>query len=243
MSLIVPHQLPRIVERGVATTLSLDVLSAASVQQTASAGMVTVKLGSVVIVDAAAVSVGPPATYSLLASATSGEGLSDAYLEVWSLTIGGTPYVFRRPGYLVRHVFFPTIGDSDLTDRDSDLLEILPTAETTLEKYREAARKKIERDLLRKGRRPWLVFDSYDLVDAHIALTLSYIYRDLHTKIGDGRYKEEYEARQKEYQRELGSASFRYDGNESGSIDDEVATPSQGPLVLTAGPRRGRWMI
>lgn len=240
MSMAAPHQLPRIVERGVDQTITLDVRASDGTQQTASAGTLTITDGARVLVSASAVTVGPPASYALAGSLTADGPLSDALLEVWSLTISGVPYVFRRAGYIVRHAFHPTIGDSDLTDRDSDLLSILPSGETTLEKYREAARQRLERDLLRKGRRPWLIFDSYDLFDAHVALSLALFYRDASMKLGDGRYTDEHTARMTEYEHELGRVSFRYDSAESGVIDDETPAASQGPLVLSAAPRGRR---
>jgi hypothetical protein len=243
MSLAVPHQLPRIVERGVAQTLDLDVRAADGTQQTASVGALTIRLGSRSLLTVTP-SLGPPASYALLADATENEPLSNDWLEVWTLTISGQVYAFKRSGYLVRHAFHPTIGDSDLTDRDSDLLSLLSPTDTTLQKYREQARQRMERDLLRKGRRPWLIFDSYDLCDAHIALSLAMAYRDLHMKVSDGRYEAEYKARLEEYEKALASASFRYDDAESGVIDNPTPAASQGPLILSAAPsggRRYRW--
>jgi len=240
MSLTVRHQLPRIVVRGVEQSLDLDVYSAASAQQTCSAATVTIKLGSKVIVDgASATSLGPPAAYTLPAATTEDEGLSDQYLEVWTVTIGGEPHTFRRSGHLVRHAFHPTITDTDLTDRDSDLLNIVPASVTNLQQWREQARKKIERDLLRKGRRPWLIFDSYELVDAHIALSLSRFYRDQHIAIGDGRYKEAATEYLEEYNEAMASITFRYDDNETGDIDEEDRVSATSILRLTSSPRAG----
>lgn len=247
MSLIVRHQLPRIIERGIEQDISLDVYSSASAQQTASAGSLTIKLGSVVLVDARdlSASLGPPASTTLSAALTSSESLSEAWLELWTLTIGGQPYTFRRSGFLVRHAFYPTITDTDLTDRDGDLLNLVDGIETSLEKYRETARKKIERDLLRKGRRPWLIFDSYELSDAHIHLSLHYFYREQHTQANDSRYAEAAQYHWDRYVAEFGQVSFRYDDDESGAIDGDETTPTSaaGPVVLTAapeGPRRWR---
>lgn len=245
MSLTVPHLLPRIVERSVNTTLTLEVRAADGTVQTASAATVTIQDGAAVLVSQAVASVGPPASYALSGSVTQGRNLSDAWLEVWALTISGTPYTFRRAGYLVRHAFYPTITDTDLTDRDSDLLTLMPPTLSSLEKYREQARTRIERDLLRKGRRPWLIFDSYDLCDAHIALALARFYWDCHLKVSDGRYGEMAAKLEREYTDEMGRVSFRYDEAESGDVDDPSPTAGQGPLILSAAPRgrshRWRW--
>ena len=244
MSLIARHQLPRIVERGVEQDITLDVYSSASVQQTATAGSLTIKLGSVVLVDSRdlSASLGPPASTTLSSALTASASLSDAWLELWSLTIGGQAYTFRRAGFLVRHAFYPTINDDDLTDRDGDLLNLVAGLETSLEKYRETARKKIERDLLRKGRRPWLIFDSYELSDAHIHLSLHYFYREQHTQANDSRYADAAQYHWDRYVAEFDAIAFRYDDDESGDIGSSEETPSTaaGPVVLTAAPRGAR---
>jgi hypothetical protein len=241
MSFINRHQLPRIVERGVETALSLDIYSASSVQQTATSATVTVKLGSRVLVEgASATTLGPPASYTLPASTLEDEDVSDQYLEVWTLVIGGETHTFRRAGHLVRHAFHPTITDTDLTDRDSDLLNIVPDSETNLSQYREAARKRLERDLLRKGRRPWLIFDSYELTDAHIALSLHLFYRDQHIAIGDGRYKEAADEYGAEYREALSEVNFRYDDNETGNVDTETRQSATSVLRITSSPRTYR---
>lgn len=239
MSLTVRHQLPRIVVRGVEQSLDLDVYSAASAQQTCTVATVTIKIGTRVIVDGASASaLGPPATYTLPAATTADEALSDQYLEVWSVTIGGANYTFRRAGHLVRTAFYPTITDTDLTDRDSDLLNIVPASVTNLSQWRESARKRIERDLLRKGRRPWLIFDAYELTDAHIALSLHLFYRDQHIAIGDGRYKEAAAEYLEEYNEAMSAVNFRYDTNETGTIDEEERVSSTSILRLTSSSRR-----
>ena len=239
MSLVVAHQLPRIVERGVATALTLDVYSAASVQQTCTAASVTVTLGSTVLVDSAsATTLGPPASYTLPAATTEDEGLSDQYLEVWTVTISGAQHRFRRSGHLVRHAFHPTIIDSDLTDHDSDLLNITASGTSNLSQYRETARKRIERDLLRKGRRPWLIFDTYELVDSHISLALHLFYKDQHIAIGDGRYKEAADQYLADYTRFFSQINFRYDTDESGTVSEEQRVAGASVIRLHSGNRK-----
>ncbi len=85
--MITRYQLPRFIERGVATTLTMDVYNDAGTQQTASAGTFTLYKGGTALLDAVAVSsLGPPASYSLTAGTTTGETLADNWLEVWALT-------------------------------------------------------------------------------------------------------------------------------------------------------------
>jgi hypothetical protein len=244
--MIVRSTLPRTIERGVTTTLTLDVYSDASVQQTIEGtppGTVTITAGSTAIVSAGAVTASTPATYSLAGSVTEGLGLSDRWLEVWSVTVGSTPYLFRQPAMLVRHAFHPTITDQDLTSRHSDLLDssVLPAGLTSYETYRTAASEMIQRALLRKGRRPWLIFDAWELVDAHISATLALIFDDLASSIGDGRYRilargedgrSGYHA---EWVRQFEGCQFRYDESETGTIDTNDTVTTSPVVTLSAG--------
>ena len=242
MSLVLRHATPRSVERGVDTSLTADVYDAAGGQLTATAGVLTIRDGSEVVVDAAAAtSLGPPAAYTLAGSVTSTRGLSERWIEEWTLTISGTAHTFRRAGYLVRHVFYPTLTDTDLYARYSDLADLRDPDQTSYETQREAARERIERDLIKRGKRPWLVFDSWALYDAHLAMTGHIIFNDFATSIGDGRYKEEADRLWEEYQRELDACNFRYDMDESGTVTSETQVSSVGSVILSGSPRRGRW--
>ncbi|MEL6341529.1 MAG: hypothetical protein AAFV53_00245 [Myxococcota bacterium] len=245
MTHTVRQRLPRLVQIGRETALDLDIYDVASSRLTATAATVTVRLGGEEIVAAAAATtLGPPASYTLPSTATEGRVPHDGWLETWSVTLDGAAHTFQRAGYLVRQLFTPTIIDTDLTYADSDLLSLLPSGVNDLGKYRIKAIEKIQRDLLKKGRRPWLIFDSYDLTDAHVALSLAYAYRDAAIKMGgQTRYMEEYKARLDEYKAEMGDLSFRYDGDEDGTLDEVEETPAagQGPLLLTAAPQRGRF--
>ena len=242
MSLISRQLGPRIVERGVAASLTMPVYSAAGVEQTATVATLTLTDGAETILSAvAATSLGPPAAYSLLAATSQARGLSERWLEVWSLTIGGVVYTFRRSGYLVRHAFHASITDTDLTALHADLLDLLPSGTTDLSAYRSRAAEKIERDLIKKGRRPHLIFDSWALLDAHVALTLHYIFRDFASSIGDGRYQTlagEYLA---QFGAEFDSCKFSYDASESGTPADSALEATAPMIVLTSGPthRRG----
>ena len=228
--------LPRMIERGVAQTLSFDVRDSAGSQQTATVATVALNAGSKVVLAAtAATSLGPPASYSLLAATTTSEALSDTWQEVWALTIGSTVYTFRQAAYLVRHVLYPVITDTDLTDTDHVLAELRPTDITSYATFRESAFDKIQRMLIGKGRRPELVLDSWALFDAHVALTRYYIYRDMATKIGDGRYSELRDGALREF-KDAWPAKFHYDAALSGTVDTRVQQSAEPTMVFTAGP-------
>ncbi len=239
--LTVRQTTPRIVQIGADETLDLRVYSSASAVQTASAATVAITAGGASVLPATSASVvTPTATYALASAATSALGPNSAWLERWAVTIGGTAYTFQRAGYLVRTKFFPTITDDDLLARHSDLLQIVPDAD--LGQWREAAREKIERDLLKGGKRPWLIFDSWALTDAHLSLTLAMFYRDAASSIGGGRYKDLSAEYQESYHKEFDSVSFRQDSDESGTMTSgAVQSTARAPIILTGGPAGRYW--
>lgn len=220
MALITAYQLPRFIVRGEANSLDMDVYSAAGAQQTASSGTITVYASSRTIVDAAAVTAGAPSTYTLAAaSVPTTESLSDRWLEVWDLDIG----TFTRPAYLVRRQLFPTLQDSDLTDLHSDLADLRDPDQSTFEAQREAAWVKLNRGLIKRGRRPELVIDSWALTDLHRALTLEIIFQDFAgsaTVGAAGRYQQLADHYREEAAREWDTIVFRYDADEDGTADD-----------------------
>ena len=237
MSLAPRYSLPRSIERGKAATLTLDVYNAASVQQTATAGTFTLKAGDKTLFDGVALSVfGPPAEYSLAAAATADEALTDRLLEVWSLTIDGTARTFQRPAMLVRRAFYPTITDQDLLALYPDLNDLRRDEDTSWESFRERARQKIERELLKRGRRPHLIFDAWALVDAHVELTLHYLYSWAYKQLGGPRYKEAAAEHGENWKAEWSSVQFRYDEDETGTITTDDTIGGQSSIVLTAGP-------
>lgn len=240
MSITVRHNGPRTVQRGISTSLDLDVYNAAGVQQTVTSGTVTISLGDKVIVDGAAIAGGAPATYTLPDSVTSGEALSEQYLEKWTVVVGGVTHThLLRAGYLVRYVYTPAITDTDLTNEDGDALNI--TNESNLQKYRDLANARIQKDLIKKGRRPWLIFDAWALTDAHVYRALYHLYNEALMGAGqDSRYSEARERYAELYQSEMDSVSFRYDSDETGTITETTQEGSGATLVLSGGPRQGR---
>lgn len=244
--LIVRANTPRTIERGSTPTLTLEVYdSATSALSTVSSGTVTITFGGRVVVDARAVTPGTPASVALVSADTEEGELSDLGLEVWTLTIGGTVYHFRRPCCLVRHAYYATVVDADLTDRHGELplSTVLPTGLTTYERYREAAREVIERRLLRMGRRPYLIFDAWALADAHIALTLHLIFLDFFNRLNSDTYKTLADHYAAAYETAFSTVDFRYDSSESGTVDTSATVAAaQGSVVLTAANPGGWWM-
>ena len=234
--MIVPHTLPRRVEIGVTQSITLDVETDAGVQQTATAATVKIYLGNEVLVDTAnATSLGPPAAYTLAGSVHSGRNVASDYLEVWNLTIGGTPYEFKRKGYLVIRDVYQTIDDDDLTVLHSELEDHRPVQIQSYRTYRTRAWERLMRDFLKAGRLPWLVFDDFALVDAHVFLSLHYIFLDWSSEFGESRYKDLADHYAEQYKEELGSLVLTYDSNQSGTVDEEGKVGAGAPIALTAG--------
>ena len=231
---------PYVVTRGADSAITLDIYDASQAQQTATAGTVTILLGSKVLVDAVAVtSVGPPASYTVPAATTSGQALSDAVLVRWSLTIAGTAYPFESAGYLVRQAFSMTLTDADLLAVDRNLAAYRNSTDSNFAWAIEDARKRIERRLLRRGRRPWLVFDEWALFDAFRFETLAIIYGSGRTGIGSGKAGQLAEEFDRRAEAEFAAVHFRYDESETGTIDETASEGSGAGRGRSAGP--GGW--
>jgi len=224
--------LPRMVIRGEAATLSLNVfVDDASTKDTLSAATLTLKQGSTVIIDAQTATVGGSvsASYNLLAADTSSLSLSDTLLELWTVTTsGGDTVTIRRTGHLVRHQLFPLVKDSDLLARHNQLNDIRPSGLSTWLDYIKTAWEMLNRDLIKKGKRPELVLDSYALFDCHVFKSLELIFRDMTTFVGDGRYHDLWETYRDAYKEEWETLTFHYDGDVDGAVDQDKisATPT-----------------
>lgn len=238
--MIVAHTLPRIVERGVAATLTLDVRDDSGTAVTFTAGTLTIMDGTFEVLAATAFTTGAPASYSLLAATTSSRTLSDDWIETWTGTISGSPYTFTRRGYLVRTAFYPTLTDTDLTARHTELDRNRPPTISSYSKYRNAAHELIQRRLLAKGRRPWLIFDTWALFDAHLAATLMLIAKDFATALNATRWTELAAQYAAEYEAAFNAITFSYDTSEEGTLTDDAKKSANPVLTFTAGnPGRG----
>lgn len=236
------HSLPFVFEIGVSSIPSASVRADDNTVPTITAGTFTLRDGSETLVDAAAASsLGPPVTYSLAGSVTSGRVPSERVFVEWAFTIGGLVYRMRRGAYIVRTAFVPTLSDDDLLSRHRDLEDYRHPDETSFERYRVLAQGKMERDLIKKGRRPWLIFDPAALFDAHMALTLHYVFHDARSSAGNGEAKELAAEYLETYGTEMASVTFREDVAETGTILDTTQRAAAPTILLGAGPVRGAY--
>lgn len=246
MSLAAAISRPRSVERGVSTTLTLTITDTLTgTVQTPSAATVQIMDGATEILAATAATTlgagGYSCTYALSAATIPATiRLTDQWLEIWTLTIGGVAYTFRVTGYLCRHAYHPTLTDSDLTTLHPDLTSQRPPGMTTYGGFIDEAQGWIERKLIQRGRRPELVFDAWALRDAHLYYSLSLIFRAFASSLGRGRYAEEATRYETMAHDELRAVKFRYDTAQTGTVDSPAQEAQSGPLVLTAAPRN-RW--
>lgn len=237
--------IPRMVERNKAATLAIDVYNSAGgakITSTAASATIVITVGNREIVNASATpnSGGSTAIYSLAAATTADEDLTDQWLEVWTITLSdGTIHTVRQVGYLVRHVLNPKILDADLIDYHNDLDNVRPSGESDFSRYRDAAWRILNRDLIRKGRRPELVLDSWALVDLHISKTLEILFKDLTTYLGDGRYLDLADRYRDQYAEQWGSLVLKYDRDEDGTIDASEGEALHPVIFLNRPPRVG----
>lgn len=234
MSLIARLDLPALVERGRDTPISITITDEDGAEQTASAATVTIYDGSEVIIDAAAAtSLGPPASYTVTGATTTDRALSSSWLFVWTMTIGGTSYVFRQPAYLVRHVLYPVVTDDDLTQLHSDLDALRDTANMiSFAPYRTRAWERIQRRMIARGNRPALVLDPWALKDLHTFSALELIFRDFASSLGDERYRELADYYATAAASEWDSLVFRYDDDQSGTISTDERRTAQPVIYL-----------
>lgn len=229
-----PTGLPRMIIRGESQTLNIkwfinNVLQTATI----TGGTLTLKNGPTVILDNVAVTsfgVSSSATYDLLAADIPiTMAPNDTMLELWTLNTALKSVTVRRSGHLVVTKLWPMITDSDLTARHRRLDDFLPPGATTWSEYIGLAWEVLNRDLIKKGRRPELILDSYALIDAHVFKTLELIFRDQTTLVGDGRYREFAIMYGESYVAEWEVIQFRYDRDNDDAIGDgenESASPS-----------------
>ena len=238
MSLVPRIGLPAMIEQGRDTAVTLDVYSAASAQQTASAGTLKLYAGSeLVLEDVNATGLGPPATYTVLAAVTADRAVSADWMFVWSLTIAGVVYLMRQPAYLVKHLLYPSITDDDLTDVHSGLDSLRDTAQmTSFEPFRTLAWTRINRMLIKRGNRPALILDSWALTDLHVYMTLELIFNDFVSSISaDSGYADQADRYAAKAASEWAGLVFRYDESEDGTITGDERRGS--PVLMLNAPR------
>jgi hypothetical protein len=224
------------IQRGLTTSLDITIYDDDG--QTVlppTAARISVYAGSITepIIDDVVAVHAATSTYSLLAAATVDEALSAEWQEHWTLTIDGSAHEFRRTIYLCRTVPVATLIDADLEDYHADILDHVEPGTTTLEGYRAKAWAKIEKALIRRGRRPELVLDGWELTGAHAYKTLEIFFRDSAQSVGDERWKELSIEYRDMFDEDWRNINFNYDADEDGRVDEDQNLAARGVIWLT----------
>jgi hypothetical protein len=246
LALAYRHQLPRFIERGVAVTLSFDIRDTDDNSEKTAAVPSTYALfkgGTEVLAAVAVTTLGPPATYALAAATTTDETLSALWQERLAFAIDGVIETFTRPVHMCRFVPRQTITDTDLLDRHTDLNSLRDADEADFSRQRDRAWVWVELQLIRKGRRPELILDDYELADIHALKTLGIIFSDFASSLHDARYSKlaggdpamGTKGYHEQAQDLMDSLAPRYDSDEDGAPDasDRVALS---PVILINRP-------
>lgn len=125
-------------------------------------------------------------SHTFAAALTADEDPGEGWRVVWTLTLDTTPAVKKliNPAAVVLYTVEPCVAVEDLEKRHDALLNIKDDeADRTalLQDGIDEAWVSLMELLRKKGRRPYLVLDSYSLREAHILKALELIYHRLAT--------------------------------------------------------------
>ena len=233
------HGLPDFIVRDKLQTLECPVYSGSTLTAPSS-GTVTIYEGSTVLVDAAAVTITADiAIYSLgAATIPTTLSLSDNWLIVWELVIGGETHTFQRTAALVRRELHPVVTPADVSALHQDASSLLASGQT-LADFLDQAWDMLQRRLLAVGRRPYLGLSDFALFDSHRHLAAYLLFKDAASSVGDGRWSEMAEHHLDRYEQEWSRLSLTYDMDEDGLVED-VEQGTAGPTaVFFGGPGVG----
>lgn len=235
---------PALIERGVAFTSRLSVYYDQVATPAVSGTYTLTDAGGNTIVTGATGTDGTDTTYAAVASTTTtAMGYSTRWRETWALLmIDGLPQTtqtFTRDVWLVRSVLQPTVTVDDLCRRHRDIRELVDGGDAAIEGYIIEAWATIQGDLIKRGKRPSLIMESWALRTLHIYRALSLLWRDASTRFaGTDRYAD-FAASYEEKAGDEWSKGLRfdYDANEDGIADTKIAGANV--LILSAGPMTG----
>ncbi len=167
--------------------------------------------------------------------------LGEGYLQEWTVTISGAPFVFRRNLALVKRRLYPVVSDGDLTSTYSQLADIRPSNLTSYQTYiDEAWYTMIQRLRQEGGGLEYLVMSPESFRAAHQNLTLYYIFRDFHSSLGqsNGRYLDLAGEHFRQYHHEWKQINFIYDYDHSGTSDSPNQRMAKQPVIYLSNPGR-----
>ena len=245
MPISTDYSLPTFLERAKTVVLTLPVYSGGSTPTEPSAGTFTLYDGSKAVITTGAVTItAGVATFTVTAAMLPDTlPLSDAWQEEWVLTVGGVVETIRRDCYLCLRSLYNVVNEAMLLRRVTDLYNLKPASMVNFQGFIDEAWSAVQGRLLQDGRRPFLVMNSWALKDTTLETTLAFIFADLDTYMGDGRYQAKATEHREAAERAFTTLRLEYDesqGNERASAVDSVAAI---PVIYTNTPRWGsRWV-
>ena len=231
-----------ILERGKAQVTSLEVWEDGD-QLIPTSGTYTIREpnGDTKIVDAGALSIDPDGTASYSHTATelsSSRPLGEGYIQEFTLVIAGVTHTFRRMAALALRKLYPTVTEADLLELYTDLEDLRPSTITSYQKFIDASWSEILRRTKQSGScYSYLVLSPESFHDALLHLTLSKIWRDFHSALGQsqGRYLDLSSIHAKEYQYAYSQINLVYDQDHENKVQDPNQRTAKSPIIFLSG--------
>ena len=194
------------------------------------------------IVDAEAVTISGPGTCSYTLSAAqlkSDLKLSEGYLEEWNITLSDGNPIFRRAAAVVRRRLYPVLSTQDLTDYYSQLNDLLPSNLTSYQQYIDTSWNTILRKIASTGMGySYLIMSPDSFFESHLHLTLSRIFQDFHSSLGNqvSHYFELSNQHFDRYRDEWSAINFLYDEENENEITNPEKRTGGSPTIYLNNP-------
>ena len=187
--------------------------------------------------------VGSRAQYSISAAILpSTLPVGEGWQEQWALLFAdGVERTFRRSASLVLRSLHPVVTDLDLLACYSDLDDLRPADQTSYQASIDEAWRQIVGRLVGRGRFPYLILDPWSLREIHLETTLSIIFRDFASSIGEGRYLDLAESHKKTAASAWRQLTFQYDADHDGLPDGGGGRRAAEPVIYLSRSPGGRW--
>lgn len=237
-------RLPQFITRGRDNAIECAIYDSAGDIAAPSSGTVDVydQNGQKVVDGAAVVVASSKATYTIpAASVPVTLSLSTLYQVRWLLDFGdGVDRTFVEAAHLVRWQLKAPATEADLTEVHQELGSSF--SPTDLSVYLRRGWESIVRRILRDGRAPWLVLDSFALYDLQVYKALYFVYMDAASSVGaGGRYQELAEHYAGLLEAEWDKITWTYDEDADGFPDADERGSAGTPGVWLAASRMDYW--
>jgi hypothetical protein len=192
---------------------------------------------TVIAAQAVTIAVDNVAEYIVPAMPTAQYGAG--WMATWVLTMpDGVAHTFRFGAACCISGWFPVVGDQDLWALSAQLNPSLPgkvTSYTTYQTFLDTAGEMIQRELLQRKRRPWLILDGSELFEVHRLLALALIYEELSTRNAEPHGKTAARFRA-QYNDAWAHVTLTYDPGQTGQITGDALGGQNGGVGTSVKP-------